>query len=472
MRSNETQSIKNHTAIVDSVPADQVCVVYLGGNGTVDKYAPEKQSAEEVASGDAKRIREEIVKPFFNDAMGGDIPVYAIAYDFDDYGGHIEINHDTGHFVLEINEKNLRYCFNKGILPKISENGEKIDIAKIKRRWPEYLNLLFSSKESEKKFDIKLNNTLRELNYTDFEINQIEELVKFRKKSFNNEHITDLFNRVILPRITHNGKRVTLDDALRKIRKITFSAHCYGALLVRKIQDEMRKKMPELGYSSAEIKNILDQMLVVAHAPSGRLDKQTKSFYSFASAFDNEIMTPNNKISSFIKKHRFTDTLFMQKNNLTDMEHTWMPNSDYGPRAAFLPQNMGNMFLIARGFDSDGDAGELENLEHSNTHYVKQSGQNKHGQLLNHIARNVFVNGIKNSLAQDERFTPIPNLEDLIRLLSSTPEQREKMLKLFEQMQKNGKIFLQNILEEARTQITNQHNQQNQVQKPSAQHAQ
>ena len=452
-RSNQTMDQEHHIEVANGVPADEVCIVYIGGNGTVDQIYPEEKTALQVANGDAKRIRQEIVKPFFNDAMGVDIPVYAIAYDFDgDYDSEVEMRHDIHKNVLEINEKNLRRKF-KLILPFLSENGGKVSVDETGHRWKPYIRIVFTSAQAESRFNRMLYDTLLDLKYTDSEIDDIEKLVQSRKAQADNTHVTDLFNRIILPRITKNGRRVDINYALINIRKITFVSHCYGALLIRKLQDKMRKKMPEFGYSPDEIKTILNQMLVVAHAPSGRLDKQTANFYSFASAFDDKMETPNNEIKSFITMHRLADTKIMRAQELKDMEHTWMPESDVykDMRAMFLSQNMGNMFVIPRGFDFDEFKEYLDedNGEHGNTHYTPQAGQNKYGWLLNVIARNILVNGINNSLIQNNEFEPLPDLENLIVGPNDTIEQRTKAVKLFKQMQQNGKIFLRNVYEYA-----------------------
>ena len=451
VRSNKTADMKYHSAMVDGIPADEVCVLYLGGNGTIDTVWPKKKSAEEIANGDAKRIREEIVKPFFNDSMGIDIPVYAVAYDFDDYGGKDEINHNIHHYALEIGAKNLRHRFIKYIVPTIAENGKKISVDEIEHRI-RFLKLFFTHDTDEFEFNKMLYDALLGLKYTDMEIDEIEKHFNYRKRHASNEHITDLFNRVILPRITtRDGKRRNLNDTLIEVRKITFVTHCYGALVVRKLQDEMRAKMPQLGFSQNEIKTVLAQMLVVAHAPSGRLDRQTESFYSFASAFDTEMLTPVNDVKTFVTRHRIADERIMIKGGLKDMEHTWIPHSDTSMRAMFLPRNMGNMFIIPRGFDFHivDDFIGANKGEHENTSYVSQPAQNKYGRILNSIARNIVVNGINNSVMQYGIFVPLPKLEDLIQNQNYTPAQRENVLFLFKQMQKNGKKFLCNVYQDA-----------------------
>lgn len=445
VRSDKTKKSPFHCTSVDTMPSDEVCVLFFGGNGTVDQLVPKKKFAEQIANGDAKRIQDEVISPHFD----VDVPVYAVAYDFDNYGGELEVDHDVGNKKLEFNKQNLKRAFKNNILPLLSENGAQIDVAEIEHRWCPYMNILFATPEIEARFDRMLYDTLLELNYTDNQIESIEQMVKLRKRRADNSHITDLFNRIILPRITVDGKRRNLNDALIAMRKITFSAHCYGALLVRKLQDEMRKKMPTLGYSAKEVETILSQMLIVAHAPSGRLDKQTAAFYSFASAFDGAMLTPTNEIQQFIVDNKRTDQKHMIENNLRDMEHTWIPKTGSSMRAMFLPRNMGNMFIVPRGFDIDVDAengyGDASEDEHGNTHFIKRPGQNKYGWLLNFIERNVLINGITNSLAQQEQYISLPDLQDLIQIPNSGPEQREHGAELFGQMQQNGKLFLKNV---------------------------
>ena len=62
VRSNQTEQQEYHCSMVDRIPGDEVCVLYIGGNGTIDTS---ESVGTRKANGDAKRIRSEIIKPFF-----------------------------------------------------------------------------------------------------------------------------------------------------------------------------------------------------------------------------------------------------------------------------------------------------------------------------------------------------------------------------------------------------------------------
>ena len=70
---------------VQRIPPDQVCVVYLGGNGTVDRRNNDGgfSTARENANGNAKYVRMEITEPLFEQELVTKVPIYSVGYDFD-----------------------------------------------------------------------------------------------------------------------------------------------------------------------------------------------------------------------------------------------------------------------------------------------------------------------------------------------------------------------------------------------------
>ena len=464
MRSKRTEGLAHHTAITLEIPPEETCVLYIGGNGTVD--TPESP-AEKKASGDAKRVQNEIVKPFFMDAMGIDIPVYAVAYDFDedDYGGARTLHSDFSPVIsdnvlksknttkqyLVFNHKNIKREFRRYVMPWVSTDSKKISQDEIKHR-TRFSKISFENPDDYDKFFHLLRGGLSKLGYDESEIESVLKIFSKLVIEQHTEHIDTLFNSLMLPRISENGKRLPIDDALRRIRKITFITHCYGAFVVKKLQEKIKSEMPKLGYSDQEIKTLLNQMLIVSHAPSCRLDNQTNGFISFMSAFDTGAETPDNWVRAYLKTYARRDARAMDANRMADMEHTWMPKfSDAAQmRAAFLPRNYGNMFIIPRGFDyepggDEGMIGEPNQGEHGNTHYIRMPNQNMLGFMLNQIARNVVVNGIKNSLAQNAKFVPLPSMSELISSPTDNAKENESLANVFNQMQHNGKTLIKNV---------------------------
>ena len=462
LRSNQTEQQEYHCSMVDRIPGDEVCVLYLGGNGTIDT---QESVGTRKANGDAKRIRSEIIKPFFYDKNGVDIPVYAVAYDFDDYdAGARDLSRDVSRRDIDgiakkryliFEPKSIKRLFRDYVMDCVSENKKKISVDEVKYRLNKY-DIYFSDHNAIT-FYKYMDERLRDLQYADAEISEIFEFVQNKLKQEHLEHIDELFNMAILPRISENNARLPITDALRRMRKITFVTHCYGAFVAKKLQEMAKSEMRKLGYSAQEINSVLNQMLIVAHAPSVHLYRQTNGFISFMSGFDEGAVTQKNWLRSYIKKNVKQDRQLMDQEKLNSMEHTWIPlvSENFPAHVAFLSRNMGNMFIIPRGFDyspsgSEFQIGEVNPSEHTNTHYVRAGAeQNVDGCVLNRLARNVIINGIKNSLKQHTEFTPLPDVSQLINKPKSTVVEREKTAAAFAIMRKNGNKLTQRAYEYA-----------------------
>jgi hypothetical protein len=441
---------------VQQIPSDEVCVVYLGGNGTVERRRNDGSisTAAQNANGNARYVRTEIIEPLFTDGAGPDIPIYSVGYDFDDMdtGGTVTLcgdnkkanvhgalrNSENGRDnILVIDNRNIRRVFKNSLMPYLSERGQKIDIHEIEYR-SRFLKIIIDGDEkTEFNFKKELYNTLLDLKYSDLEIDAITANVDKLIRHEHTEHIDSLFQAILLPRISKNGKRLPLNDALRAVRKITFVVHCYGAFVAKKLQKKMKSEMQALGYSDKEISEVLNQMLVVAHAPSCRLDNQTNGFISFMSAFDNGALVPVNWLSKYIKERASDDSRNMVRNSVKYKEHTWFPNQqNFGEPIAFLTRRYGNMVIVPQAFDFVIDEGMMgvDDNEHNHTSYNwRGTSETKSGYLLNSFAKNVIVNGVRNSLAQSNGFVPLPDVSELL-----FPDNNDMNKQIFKDMQKNG----------------------------------
>lgn len=442
---------------VQKIPADQVCVVYLGGNGTVERRRNDGSisTARENANGNARYVRMEITEPLFANDMGISVPIYSVGYDFDDMdtGGTVTLGGDNRRGTVKkaqqyarvdeyknylvIDNRNIRRVLKNILMPYLSEHGQKIDTAEIEHR-TRFLKIIIDGDEkTEFNFKKELYNTLLDLKYTDAETDEITAAVDKLIRHEHTEHIDSLFRAILLPRISKRGARIPINDALRNIRKITFVAHCYGAFVAKKLQEKTKSEMAKMGYSDKEIAAVLNQMLIVAHAPSCRLDHQTNGFISFMSAFDNTAMVPVNWLSNHIKENISNDSRDMVRNSLKYKEHTWFPkHAELGEPIAFLPRRYGNMMIVPQSFDMVIDNGMMaaDDNEHNHTSYNSRSeSETKAGYMLNRFAKNVIVNGIKNSLAQTDEFVPLPDVSELL-FPYDTPENK----KIFDEMRTNG----------------------------------
>ena len=298
---------------------------------------------------------------------------------------------------------------------------------------PEYIKGIFLE---------KLHAVLTTLGYNLDDKNYIYSNVasKFSNNNLHTtEYINELFKKVLLPRISDANKKLPVDIAMQRVRKLNIVTHSFGGYVTQRLEEIAQENMRNLGYSTNEIKQILSQLLIVAHAPSYRPKKSKMRFLGFMSAYDSFVSLPHNWVTEYIQQLRNQDSKYMTDNNLIGMEHKWLAN---GP--VFLGGNSGNLFLVARSFkygnQSDGGYGPHKD-EHANTNYIKMPDQTKDGFVLNLIARNILRNGIKNSLVQDKGFVPLPNNADLIKW----SDKESDLVPLFKNMESAGKAFMKQV---------------------------
>ena len=356
---------------IDKIPSDEVCVVYLGGDGATDDKA---------ANGYAKIIENEILEDIKNK-----IPVYSITYNFTE------------------NKKDI---------------SRRLEYIKHRR------DVLSDKKRIQRMIS------------------------KAKEEDYNPRYIDTLFEKIILPRISvSNGKeKLPVDEACKRIRKLNIVAHCHGGYVALKLEDKMQQVMKNIGYSSEERKRIQSQLLIVAHAPACPLGISKSQFVSFRSIYDLDIPKPDGWFDSYIYKRvgeertKFYGEQYNQKKEAS--ENRWF---DFSP--CYFAGKQGNLFLIKQKYEWNDDDGPflINKEEHNDVHYLDEKRsdekQTKDGKMLADIARNILKNGIANSLAQQEKFLPLPPLEELI--LSDKKEEHEKESKNFQIMKQNGRAFRQ-----------------------------
>ncbi len=370
-RTDKTEDNPYGYVKVDSIPKDEVCVLYIGGDGT---------TTDKAANGYAKIIKNEIL-----DEISAEVPVYSITYNFE---GH-----------------------NKSIARQI---------ANIKHR----TEVLRSNADIEKT------------------------LSKATDEEYNPQYVNELFEKVILPRITLlNGKgKLSVDEACKRIRKLNIVAHCHGAYTTLKLEEKMQAVMKELGYSEQDRKKIQSQMLVIAQAPACPLGVSKSQFISFRSVYDKGIPLKANFFDTYLnskkqeEKRRFYAEKKQNKDGIENNE--W-----FDLKPCFFAKKQGNLFLIKQKYKWNDDDGPflINDEEHNDVSY-SASEQTLDGKLMAYYAKTILQNGIKNSLKQGDEFVPLPPIDDLI--LSGNPERQEEK-SAFEKMKQNGKDFRKEVAKDA-----------------------
>ena len=371
-RADKTEDNPYGYTKVTSIPEDEVCVLYLGGDGT---------TTDKAANGYAKVIKNEIL-----DEINAEVPVYSIKYNFD---GH---------------------------KPSIARY-----ISNIKHR----TEVLRSKADIEK------------------------DLSKATDEEYNPQYVNELFEKVILPRITlQSGKgKLSVEEACKRIRKLNIVAHCHGAHTALKLEEKMQAAMKESGYSEQDRKKIQSQMLVIAQAPACPLGISKSEFISFKSAYDGIVNIKNNFFDHYINYRIDEELRHLDAEAVKDKEGT-EKHKCFDLKPCFFAKKQGNLFFIKQKYEwvpVDGPS-PVEVLEHNNVHF-KDKTKTKHGRLMAYYAKTILQNGIKNSLQQDDGFVPLPPIEDLI--LSGNPEIQEKEQSAFEKMKQNGKALRREVFQAA-----------------------
>lgn len=357
---------------VDNIPADEVCVLYLGGDGA---------TTDRAANGYAKIIKNEILED-----LALSIPVYSITYNFE---GH-----------------------KKSVARKVSQIKHRTEV--------------LSSNEN-------IDKTLS----------------KATEEDYNPKYVDDLFEKVILPRITlHDGKgKLSAEEACRRIRKLNIVAHCHGGYTALKLEEKMQEAMTLIGYSNDERKKIQSQLLVIAHAPACALGVSKSQFVSFKSAYDGNTPLKNDFFDMYIeiRKTEERKRFAAEEDSKTDEieKNRW-----FDLKPCFFPGKQGNLFLIKQKYEWSEGLGPflINENEHNNVQY-KDKSQTKEGRMMAYFAKTILENGIKNSLQQDGSFVPLPPIESLV--LSGDAAMTSKEVEAFETMKENGKAFRKKLFQVA-----------------------
>ncbi len=222
-------------------------------------------------------------------------------------------------------------------------------------------------------------------------------------------YIEKLFKKAFLNRISNkDGKRLSVDEACRRIRKMTVVAHCHGAYTFLKLEEKMQEKMLELGYSAQERAKVQHELLCVAHSPYAPLGVSKSTMISFVSAKDKDIHHYNN-----LEK----EVRIMSKKDEVML--------------SYFPEKQGEMFLTPT-------MGKVS--QHNFIGYdTSYGGLSKEGQAVLGLAGNAIVNGVKNSMSGE----PLPSVKDVVC------GDNEKFREFFDTLKENGIKMWQKIIEKA-----------------------
>ncbi len=434
---------------VDSVSADSVCTIYFGGNGIVSKDKTLRLGVI---------VDKDILQDIADIPNVADIQNYVVMYDallVDDNRAErlVEMDKQSKDVLprtdisaaVYLTEKNLDVAYRRKVLPLLIDNGLR-GIMRIS------FAIDGDGEEIKSRLVAKIRHTMEVLNFPEITILSTLSIVLHNCNPYS-DYVTsysyDMFEKILLPRISNgNGRRIDLDTALRNVRKINILAQCHGGHVARIMEQHMNDAMVKLGYTVQEIKQIMNQVLVTAFAPSCSLGDSKFQFIGFMSAYDQIVDVPNNWVYKYVNANRIAEQARFS-GGIKDWE--WK----FGPM--FLPGKNGNVFIVKQRFkyrnDVDGP-NLIPNAEHNNARYFPASVMEDNkavdvtedGELLAMLAHNVVINGIKNSLQQRDGFIPLPPISELI-LDGEYDSSLQELLKI---MTINGDVFMNLVNEYAR----------------------
>ena len=275
---------------------------------------------------------------------------------------------------------------------------------------------------------------------------------------YHPQYIDELYHKVLEPRITlTNGKgKIATEEACRRMRMMTIVAHCHGGYVALELEKKLISEMHKIGYTTNEQKQILSQMLTIAHSPACALGVAKSQMISFITAADikwpksADRTVANNFFNNYLFDRQREHKSHFQGVIDNDMDRA-TKNCEFKLKPCYFTSRHGNMFLIREKWQrTQEDMFEVNMAEHNGIGYGYE-GKTPEGQLMTYISSNLIKNGIKNSLEQKEHFVPLPDLKTMI--YGGYKEADEKLSTLWKKMIDNGKAFRHEVYKYAVTKL-------------------
>ena len=344
---------------VDSIPFNEVCILVLGGNGT---------NSDEKANGYTKSIENLLEERSLRKGVG----IYAIVY-------HVKPIAEEPLGAYLIHKRNREALFEKHNrkIKKEAGSQERALAEKFKNRFGDHV----------------LDSDYREIE--------------------NPAYIQDLFDKVLLKRISDNGKKRSVAEACSLVRKLNIVTHCHGAYVFLKLEELMQKTMKELKYTDEEMSQIQKQLLCVSHGPYAPLGVSKSTMISFGSALDNQVFHQNN--------------FHLQIQKMADEGKL---------KFSYFSKEKGELFL-APSITPDKDKA----IEHVFFDYIyPRYDLTKDGYHILEFSSNAIIGGVKSALAEE----PLPNVKTLVCGGKAENES------LFDEAEKNGREVYQSMVSDLR----------------------
>jgi len=210
------------------------------------------------------------------------------------------------------------------------------------------------------------------------------------------KYAEDLYKIILKDRVSQEGKKLPVKEACRNVRKVTFLLYCHGTYAFLKMEEILENNLKELGYSTKERELIEKNLFAVSCAspvvPQGITKTSLVSIFSLADRFVEE----NN--GSRLKQNLIQ--LNREKKYKNGVALNLLDISENEKLITISNMIKGESYPYGR---------------HDLWPYIRRGalGRTLEAQDLSLFVRRVLRSAMMNSLAQNERYTPLPSLNKL-----------------------------------------------------------
>jgi len=233
--------------------------------------------------------------------------------------------------------------------------------------------------------------------------------------------VKDIFNDVILPKVTDNtGNKLPINQMLKNVRGITIIAYCAGGHTAMYLEEEIKSRMLKIGYNSVEIRAALNQIPVIGYAMNCPYAKSDLHFISFNSIADNhnEIFTPVLHRYLFIMESDF-GVMHVKNKNCDDFVCTKIGRAGIEGNPNILYGMKIEEYLDRQAKEDEESHQESKDdmfNDHTFLGFVEKNGYSIGAKNLQTLFKNVIVGATENSIqnSKGNNFIPLPQMEDLV----------------------------------------------------------
>lgn len=111
----------------------------------------------------------------------------------------------------------------------------------------------------------------------------------FEKQNDKKENTVEFTEKYLYPLIQKDNSRIETIQAMKNMRNINFMSYCNGVNVIKDIEEILRNRMIELGYTNEQINDIVAQMCVCAISTDQLYGKEVATYISVRDINDEQL---------------------------------------------------------------------------------------------------------------------------------------------------------------------------------------